>query len=208
MAYEQLQTLLLSAGKKQADLARLIKKTPAVITNLFGGERKLDAQEAQLIANWLGVDVDRVIGGPGARLKVPVVGSIARGGIVQPLNDAPLAPQNPEEMERAYARCDLIDAPPGNYPDGLLALRVDGDDLKPFMLPGSIVYYAPRFLGGTPDECLEKLCVAQARDGTTYIKTVRKGMSHGRFYLHSYNGDTIADVELVWCARVVFVKPA
>jgi hypothetical protein len=45
------------------------------------------------------------------------------------------------------------------------------------------------------------------RDGRTLLKMVRKGQSHAKFDLVSYNMETITDVELSWCAPVIFIKP-
>lgn len=206
MAYEHLKNLLMSAGKKQADLARLINKTPAVVTNLFNGDRKLDAQEARRIAAWLGVEMSAVMGTHADLSRVPLIGTVGAGGYVFPVDDLPLIPRSVEEAERDYINCEFVDAPPGNYPDGLVALRVSGDSQMPFMAPGTIVYYSLRFLGGAPDECLGKMCVVQTRDGATMLKIVRRGLTHGRFDLMSYNLGCIEDVELAWCAQVVFIK--
>jgi len=206
MAYEHLQNLLLSAGKKQADLARLINKTPAVITNLFNGDRKLDAQEAIKIADWLGVEMSAVMGSQNSLTRVPIIGEVGAGGLVFSIDDLPLIPRTLEEADRDYINCEFIDAPPGNYPDGLVALRVAHDSQKPFMPPGTIVYYTLRTLGGASDECIGKMCVIQTKEGATMLKIVRRGLIHGHFDLHSYNMDVIESVELAWCARVVFVK--
>jgi transcriptional regulator with XRE-family HTH domain len=207
MAYEHLQNLLVSAGKKQADLARLINKTPAVVTNLFNGSRKLDAKEAIRIADWLGVEMSVVMGSHNPLSRVPIIGEVGAGGLVFPIDDLPLIPRSVEEAERDYINCEFIDAPPGNHPDGLVALRVAHDSQKPYMPPGTIVYYSMRILGGAPEECIGKMCVVQTREGATMLKIVRRGMAHGHFDLHSYNLDIIENVELAWCARVEFIKP-
>jgi transcriptional regulator with XRE-family HTH domain len=207
MAYEHLRNLLTSAGKKQADLAKLINKTPAVVTNLFNGVRKLDAQEANRIATWLGVEMTEVLGGKSTTSKVPVIGLVGAGGLVFPADDVPLISRSVEEGERDYINCEFVDAPPGDYPDGLVALRVTGNSQMPYMAPGSIVYYSMRFLGGAPDECIGKMCVVQTSAGATMLKIVRRGMAHAHFDLVSYNMESIDNVELAWCARVLFIKP-
>jgi len=206
MAYEHLQNLLVSAGKKQADLARLINKTPAVVTNLFNGDRKLDAQEAIKIAAWLGVGMSAVMGSQNSRTKVPVIGEVGAGGLVHSIDDLPLIPRSLAEAERDYINCEFVDAPPGGNPEGLVALRVVEDSQKPFMPPGTIVYYTLRTMGGAPDELPWEMCVVQTRAGATMLKIPRKGQPEGHFNLHSYNMDVIENVELAWCARVEFIK--
>jgi hypothetical protein len=207
MAYEHLRNLLVSAGKKQADLAKLIHKTPAVVTNLFNGVRKLDAQEAGRIAVWLGVGVNEVLGGQSTALRVPVIGEVGAGGQVFPVDDMPLISRSVEDGERDFINCEFVDAPPGDYPDGLVALRVTGNSQMPYMAPGTIVYYSMRFLGGAPDQCIGKMCVVQTSKGATMLKIVRRGLSHARFDLVSYNMESIDDTELAWCAPVIFIKP-
>jgi predicted XRE-type DNA-binding protein len=139
--------------------------------------------------------------------KVPIIGEVGAGGEVYPIDDLPLLPRAIDPAEQDYVNCEWVDAPPGLYWSGVVALRVTGDSMKPFMPPGTVVYYAERFNDGVPDHCLSSLCVVQLRDGRTLLKLVRKSHLHGKFDLQSYNMDTIADVELAWCAPVIFIKP-
>ena len=139
--------------------------------------------------------------------KIPIVGEVGAGGEVYPIDHLPLLPSNIDPAEEDYVNCEWVDAPPGVYPDGVVAVRVTGDSMKPFMPPGTVVYYAERFEGGAPDHCISTLCVVQLRDGRTLLKMVRKAQSHGKFDLQSYNMDIITDVELAWCAPVIFIKP-
>jgi hypothetical protein len=145
--------------------------------------------------------------GTDAGPKVPIVGEVGAGGEVYPIDDMPLLPHQVETVDEDYVNCEWVEAPPGIYPNGVVALRVKGNSMLPFMPPGTIVYYAERFDGGAPDHCLSSLCVVQMRDERTLLKMVRKGQTHGKFDLVSYNMETITDVELAWCAPVVFIKP-
>lgn len=63
MAYEHIKRMLSDAGENQADLARLLGRTPAVITNLFNGERSLQIEEVQKISARYGVSTDYVLYG-------------------------------------------------------------------------------------------------------------------------------------------------
>lgn len=138
---------------------------------------------------------------------VPIVGYVGAGAQVYPYDDVPLLPSNVKADEQDYINCEWVDSPPGVFPNGIAALRVTGKSMLPFMPPGTIVFYAERFEGGAPDHCISTLCVVQMRDGRTLLKLVRKSQSHGRFDLQSYNMETISDVELAWCAPVIFIKP-
>ena len=62
-----------------------------------------------------------------------------------------LLPRHIDPSEEDYVNCEWVDAPPGIYSSGVLALRVTGESMKPFMPPGTVVYYAERFDGGAPD---------------------------------------------------------
>jgi DNA-binding Xre family transcriptional regulator len=139
--------------------------------------------------------------------KVPIVGTVGAGGEVFPIDHLPLLPSNLDPAEEDYVNCEWADAPPGIYPNGIVAVRVTGNSMMPYMPEGTVVYYAQRFEDGAPDHCLASLCVVQLRDGKTLLKMVRKGQLHGRFDLQSYNMETITDVELAWCAPVIFIKP-
>jgi hypothetical protein len=147
------------------------------------------------------------LGASDARPTVPIIGEVGAGGEIYPIDDLPLLPRAIDRADEEYVNCEWVDAPPGVFPGGIVALRVKGASMMPFMPPGTIVYYAERFDGGAPDHCLSSLCVVQMRDQRTLLKMVRKGQSHGKFDLVSYNMETITDVELAWCAPVVFIKP-
>lgn len=57
-----LKQLLAKNGISQTDLARLLRRDKAVITNLFQGKRQLKAEEAMVIASHIGVPVAQILG--------------------------------------------------------------------------------------------------------------------------------------------------
>lgn len=63
MAYEHIKKLLLDNGQEQADLAKLLGRTNAVVTNLFNGSRSLQIEEVQKISERYGVSTDFVLYG-------------------------------------------------------------------------------------------------------------------------------------------------
>ena len=137
---------------------------------------------------------------------VPLLGYVGGGEEVYPYNDLPLLPRMIKAADREELNCEWVPAPPGRYPNGVVALRVTGGSMKPFMPPGTIVYYANRF-ESVPDHCVASLCVVQLRDEKALLKLVRRGHTHGKFDLHSYSMPTMVDQELAWCAPVIFIKP-
>lgn len=62
MAYDHLKTLLKKHGKSQKDLAAKLHRTDGVITNLFNGKRRLELDEAVVIAKWLKEPLSEIAG--------------------------------------------------------------------------------------------------------------------------------------------------
>jgi hypothetical protein len=139
---------------------------------------------------------------------IPLLGYVGGGEAVYPYDDLPLLPRTITAADRDSINCEWVDAPPGRYPNGVVALRVTGPSMKPYMPAGTIVYYANRIEGGAPAHCVASLCVVQLADGKTLLKLVQKSQKHGKFDLHSYNNPPITDVDLAWCAPVIFIKPS
>lgn len=57
-----LKQLLAKNSITQTELARLLRRDKAVITNLFQGKRQLKAEEAMIIADHIGVPVAQILG--------------------------------------------------------------------------------------------------------------------------------------------------
>lgn len=62
MAYDNLKNLLKKHGKTQKDLAAKLHRSDAVITNLFKGKRRLELDEAVVIAEWLKKPLNEIAG--------------------------------------------------------------------------------------------------------------------------------------------------
>jgi len=139
---------------------------------------------------------------------VPIVGTIGAGYEIYPIDDMPLIPRIISDSDREQMNCEWVEAPPGVYPKGIVAVRVAGTSMMPYMKPGTIIYYSERFEGAPPERCLRGgLCVVQTVTGQALLKMVKKSKTDGKFDLISYNDDTIPAVELAWCAPVLFIKP-
>jgi|ERR1700741_39959 len=63
MAYEHIKNLLSKHGEDQTDLAKLIGRSPAVITNLFNGSRSLQIEEVEKLAEHYEVSTDYILYG-------------------------------------------------------------------------------------------------------------------------------------------------
>lgn len=80
--------------------------------------------------------------------------------------------------------------------------------MEPAMQDGWHIYYDGGATSGDCSQYLNKLCVVSIKDGPTMLKILKKGYAPGRFNLLSYNASMIEDVELKWCAKVIFIKPS
>ena len=196
--------LRVQAGLTQQDVAEATNSNRGHISKLEAGKIGMNEEWIRKLGAKFGWTPSQLLGD----LRVPIVGEVGAGGHIFPINDLPLIPRNLPAAERDLLNCEFIDSPPGIFPDGIVALRVSGTSMLPFMPPGTVVYYAQRFAGAAPDHCLFKLCVVETGDGATMLKMVRKGQLHGKFDLVSYNMETVTDVDLAWCAPVIFIKPA
>lgn len=91
MAYEHIRELLTEHGLNQAELAALLGKTPAVITNLFNGERLLKSSEAQLLARKFNTTIEYILHGDQQvknTAKVYILGNVP-GGMPMDILEAP-----------------------------------------------------------------------------------------------------------------------
>jgi repressor LexA len=128
--------------------------------------------------------------------RVPVVGRVGAGALVESIDDFPLG------EGRRSAQC-----PTGLDPQNTVAVEVVGDSMLPID-EGWLLFYSRNY-DGVPTECLGKLCVVQLADaGTRYVKRLKAGRSAGLFNLYSTNAREIEDVALAWAAPVLHARPA
>jgi transcriptional regulator with XRE-family HTH domain len=104
------------------------------------------------------------------------------------------------------SNCDAVEAPPELGYRDMMALQARGDSMLPFIPDGTVVYYSrnPR---DEYDHFVNKLCVAQVKDGAILLRILKRGSFYGRYTLAAYDGTEMQNAELEWCARVLFIKP-
>lgn len=189
----RLKELRQARGLSHDKLAERVNTSRGQIYQLEKGLRKLSLDWMVRLAEALGCQpTDLISDQP---IMVPVVGIVGAGAEVFPIDD-----------HMQGTGIEEVEAPPGVDPRETVALRIKGDSMMPFMPEGTIVYYSERFDGGC-DAYLNKLCVVKIKDGPTLLKMLKKGYARGRFNLMSYNADMIEDVQLEWCAKIIFIKP-
>lgn len=182
--------------QEAADAMGVKKDTLAQHENGTQG-RKLPRDAAIRYAKFYNVSLDWLINGKvGAqkRAQTPVVGYIGAGAEVFPVDDHPQG----EGLES-------VDPPSGLELD-CVAARVRGDSMYPMLEDGWLVFWT-KDADGVAEECLNKLCIVQIKDGPMLVKRLRRGSRAGRWNLESHNAPLRSDVALEWAARVIDIRP-
>jgi hypothetical protein len=161
---------------------------------LSGDNNSLGSDKMEMLANAIGLTLSEMLS-ENKQPMVYVVGYVGAGAEIYPYDD-----------HAQGAGLDEVECPPGLDPQNTVALVIRGDSMLPFMPEGTVVYYSHRQEGDCTEH-LNKLCVVGVHKGPTLLKIVKKGYTKGRYSLLSYNADLIEDVQLDWCAKIVFIKP-
>lgn len=142
-----------------------------------------------VIAAALGVHALWLRDGVGPELaSIPLEGYIGAGESFIPATDATIG-----EASIDFSADDPI------------AVEVRGTSMLPVYRPGDYLLCA-RTKSNFSEHCLNRDCIVLTADGFGYIKRLIQGSAPDRFTLLSYNGAPIENVELSWCAPVVWVR--
>lgn len=160
---------------------------------LTGKTQTITVNTAEKLAKAVGVYPAELWGEQVRERPVSISGIVGAGAEVFPNEEG--------DVHLGEAEC-----PPGLRPNEVVALRVKGDSMMPVLHDGWLLYYTSRVEGGCMDY-LNKLVVVKIKDGPTLVKILKKGYTPGRFGLFSANAQMIEDVELEWCAKVLFIRP-
>jgi transcriptional regulator with XRE-family HTH domain len=189
-------------GMTLEKLAASVNTSRGQIYQLENGLRKLSHDWMVRLAKPLHCNPEDFI-----RMKdkgVPILGYVGAGEQVYPYDDLPSL-KDIGESDKQMVNCEFAEAPAGaTYPD-LIALRVKGNSMEPFLREGSLVYYGDR-RDSAFDDLLNNHCVVGLKDGRLFLKILKRGSSPGKYNLLSHNATMIEDVELEWAAKVLFVK--
>ncbi len=90
--------------------------------------------------------------------------------------------------------------------DGIVAMRIENDDLKPVLSQGDHIYYKERASGIAP-EALGAQAVVEDKYGRRYIGILSEDISTGKYELHSLSsGETISGLRLKWAAKILHIS--
>jgi phage repressor protein C with HTH and peptisase S24 domain len=160
----EIRARLERSGRSQIALGRYIGKSKDSVSRLVKGERGLDVEEAEKIAEFFGDDVE-----PRAQFtQIPVYGYAAAGG------DDHISIAGDLVLDR-------IEVPLGLTRGAAIAIRVAGDSMEPRLYSGELVIVG---LGVPPTRNGD--CVVELRDGSAIVK-LYKGQRDGAVFLAQLN---------------------
>ena len=180
--------------KTRSGLAKALGRSPSAVTDLLNGSRRLRAEEIAIVAEYLGVEPPRLVGGGRARHptgRVPLVGHVGAGAVAHFYAEG----QGP---------FDDVDAPIGAKPN-TVAVQIRGHSLGA-LFDNWLVFYDD--IRDPPDESLiGRMCVCGLTDGRVLIKALKKSPQTGLWNLLSNTEPPIYDVGLDWAAPVREMRP-
>lgn len=187
-----------SLGLKQGPFAVLVGVSQPTVSRWESGEDDPEEENLVQLARLARATVAEFKYGQGAleggALVVPVVGSIGDG---EKVNDAQGGTNT--DLER-------VALPPELEADGLVALRVTGNSLRP-LRAGWLLYY--RQADGIPDDAINEMCIVELADGQRLIKELRRGGTADRYTLLSWsaNADPLEDQDVRRASRILDIRP-
>lgn len=105
----------------------------------------------------------------------------------------------PETIER-------VETPPELGHRDLVALRVKGNALYPFMPDGTLVYYSETTTQPPFGEYIDTLCIIQIENGVAVLRKLKYGEQFDTYNLEDFYGDKIENAQVEWCAKIKFIK--
>jgi transcriptional regulator with XRE-family HTH domain len=194
MTVEWIRAGLKHTGKTRSGLAKALGRSPSAVTDLLNGHRRLRADEIAIVAEYLGVEPPRLVGGGRGQEpfpKAPLVGYVGAGAIAHFYADG----QGP---------FDEVEAPLDARPT-TVAVQIRGHSLGA-LFDNWLVFYDD--IRDPPDESLVgRMCVCGLADGRVLIKALKRSQHTGLWHLLSNAEPPIYDVGLTWAAPVREMRP-
>ncbi len=87
MTVEWIRAGLKRTGKTRSGLAKALGRSPSAVTDLLNGQRRLRADEIAIVADYLGVEPPRLLGGgPPRPPETQLIGSAGAGATTEGMN--------------------------------------------------------------------------------------------------------------------------
>jgi transcriptional regulator with XRE-family HTH domain len=180
-------------GKTRSGLAKALGRSPSAVTDLLNGHRRLRADEISIVAEYLGVEPPRLLGGGGKPItqRAPLIGYIGAGAVAHFYAEG----QGP---------FDEVDAPSDAGPQ-TVALQIRGHSLGALFDNWLVLYDDVR--DPPYDGQIGRMCVCGVSDGRALIKGLKKSPATGLWNLLSNTEPPIYDIGLDWAAPVRELRP-
>ena len=83
MTVDWIRAGLKHTGKTRSGLARALGRSPSAVTDLLNGHRRLRADEIAIVAEYLGIEPPRLVGGGSGKMipKAPLIGFVGAGAV-------------------------------------------------------------------------------------------------------------------------------
>lgn len=196
-----------NAGLSMEQLASRVNTSRGQIYQLEKGLRKLSQDWMIRLAEALYCRPEEFIVYE-SDSKIPVIAILGdKSEVVAVNNKVSLmlsASLREPHFDKDSVHCDLVDAPPGLYPSGLVAIRVKGDAWEPYIREDEILFYERK--AQSIANCVNERCVVALADGRVLFKVLKKGTQYGRYHLLSPNSPIMEDVQVSWCAIVTEIS--
>lgn len=186
----------------QEEIAKVWDATRADVSRIESGQVGISVAKRKKLLEVFGWTASQLLEEDSA--QVPVLGIIGAGGAISPFDDYPKMRAEFREHQQPDDPMETVEAPPGESHHGLIALRVDGDSMRPFYKSGDIIYYSRHH--SNPKEMLNERCVVCTTNGMMAIKILRRGAKYGVYDLESYNAEVMHDQAVEWVAKILFSK--
>src|SRR5580704_13937506 len=180
--------------KTRSGLAKALGRSPSAVTDLLNGSRRLRAGEIAFVADYLGVEPPRLVGGGRPQHptgRVPLVGYVGAGAIAHFYADA----QGP---------FDDVEAPDAAS-SSTVAVQIRGHSLGALFDNWLVFYDDVR--DPPSDDLIGRMCVCGLADGRVLVKALKRSQIAGLWTLLSNVEPPIYDVALDWAARVRAMRP-
>jgi transcriptional regulator with XRE-family HTH domain len=194
MTVEWIRDGLKRTRKTRSGLAKALGRSPSAVTDLLNGSRRLRAEEIAVVAEYLGVEPPRLVGGGQPRHptgRVPLVGYVGAGAIAHFYADA----QGP---------FDEVDAPDAAS-SSTVAVQIRGHSLGALFDNWLVFYDDVRDPPG--EDLIGRMCVCGLADGRVLVKALKRSQVPGMWTLLSNTEPPIYDVALDWAALVREMRP-
>lgn len=175
-------------------LAKKIELDPSALSLTFRGKRKMTLEEANQIANLLGVQVTEILRQAGVPVSedvqgVRLIGTVDSRSVVKPLAGA---------VKRIHAPADV---PIEGYALQVRAANVVGDGWLLFVSGDK----------SPPELMLDRLCVATLKGGTRIVGSLRRGYDADLFnllpFLDMTGTNTLENQAVESASSILWTRP-